>query len=101
MVFQLAKDIKGSTKIVEIIAGIPDEGGLKLLSKLGWQCAYCAVSATEPLALAAKRHGVSPRRVLDCFRAQFLGTLTDEMVENACVKISHKTDSWENHAHQI
>ena len=62
------KAIRGSTTIGELIRRYPDGRALDLMSRLGWPCGHCSARATEPLSLAAKRHGNPVRAVIECFR---------------------------------
>ena len=62
------KAIRGSTTIGELLKRYPDGRALDLMSRLGWPCGHCSARATEPLALAAKRHGNPVRAVIECFR---------------------------------
>ena len=46
----------------------PDGRALDLMSRLGWPCGHCSARSTEPLSLAAKRHGNPVQAVIECFR---------------------------------
>ena len=61
--------IRGSTTIGELMKRFPDGRALDLMSRLGWPCGHCSARSTEPLSLAAKRHGNPVRAVIECFRA--------------------------------
>ena len=61
--------VRGSTTIRELIERFPDGRALDLMSRLGWPCGHCSARSTEPLSLAAKRHGNPVRAVIECFRA--------------------------------
>lgn len=61
--------IRGSTTIAELMKRFPDDRALDLMSRLGWPCGHCSARATEPLSLAAKRHGNPVQAVIECFRA--------------------------------
>ena len=61
--------IRGSTTIRELMERFPDGRALELMARLGWPCGQCGARTTEPLSLAAKRHGNPVRAVIECFRA--------------------------------
>ena len=61
--------IRGSTTIGALMKRYPDGRALDLMSRLGWPCGHCSARSTEPLSLAAKRHGNPVRAVIECFRA--------------------------------
>ena len=61
--------IRGSTTIRELMERFPDGRALDLMARLGWPCGHCGARSTEPLSLAAKRHGNPVRAVIECFRA--------------------------------
>ena len=75
--------VRGSTTIEELMDRFPDGRTLALMSRLGWPCGHCAARSTEPLSLAAKRHGNPARAVIECFRALGEGGPTDEALEGA------------------
>ena len=58
------------------------------MSRLAWPCAHCGGAFHEPLTLAAKRHGNSPRSVLVAFRALADGSLTEEQIGEARRKVA-------------
>ena len=60
--------IRGSTTIRELMERFPDGRALDLMARLGWPCGHCSARSTEPLSLAAKRHGNPVRAVIECFR---------------------------------
>ena len=60
--------IRGSTTIRELMERFPDGSALDLMADLGWPCGHCSARSTEPLSLAAKRHGNPVRAVIECFR---------------------------------
>ena len=60
--------IRGSTTIRELMERFSDGGALDLMARLGWPCGHCSARSTEPLSLAAKRHGNPVRAVIECFR---------------------------------
>ena len=62
------KAIRGSTTIGALMKRYPDGRALDLMSRLGWPCGHCSARSTEPLSLAAKRHGNPVRAVIECFR---------------------------------
>ena len=76
-------EIKGSTTIVELLTRFPDGRAARLMSDLNWACAHCGGAFHEPLTMAAKRHGRSPRAVLEAFRALEGSGPTREQVEAA------------------
>ena len=61
--------IRGSTTIRDLMERFPDGRALDLMARLGWPCGHCSARSTEPLALAAKRHGNPVRAVIECFRS--------------------------------
>ena len=61
--------MRGSTTIVELLRRHPDGSAARLMSRLAWACAHCGGAFSEPLTMAAKRHGRDPRAVLEAFRA--------------------------------
>ena len=63
------KAVRGSTTIGELLKRYPDGRAHDLMSRLGWPCGHCSARSTEPLSLAAKRHGNPVRAVIECFRA--------------------------------
>ena len=60
--------IRGSTTIRELMERFPHGRALDLMARLGWPCGHCGARSTEPLSLAAKRHGNPVRAVIACFR---------------------------------
>ena len=64
----IGSTIRGSTTIGELMERFPDGRALDLMSRLGWPCGHCSARATEPLSLAARRHGNPIRAVIECFR---------------------------------
>ena len=63
----VSKAIRGSTTIEALMKRYPGRA-LDLMSRLGWPCGHCSARSTEPLSLAAKRHGNPVRAVIECFR---------------------------------
>ena len=61
--------IRGSTTIGALMERFPDGRALDLMSRLGWPCGHCGARSSEPLSLAAKRHGNPVRAVIECFRS--------------------------------
>ena len=61
--------IRGSTTIRALMEQFPDGRALDLMARLGWPCGHCSARSTEPLSLAAKRHGNPVRAVIECFRS--------------------------------
>jgi hypothetical protein len=80
-------DISGSTTIVELLRLFPGGEAARLMSRLAWPCAHCGGAFHEPLTLAAKRQGNSPRAVLTAFRALAAGDLREELVRDAARKV--------------
>ena len=76
------KAIRGSTTIAELMKQFPDGRALDLMSRLGWPCGHCSARSTEPLSLAAKRHGNPVRAVIECFR-MLEGSVPDETALDA------------------
>ncbi len=60
--------IRGSTTIGELMERFPNGRALDVMARLGWPCGHCGARSTEPLSLAAKRHGNPVRAVIECFR---------------------------------
>jgi hypothetical protein len=65
----VARDIRGSTTILELLRMFPDGRAAKLMGEIQFPCAHCGGAVREPLTLAATRHARDPRAVLDAFRA--------------------------------
>ena len=65
----ISAPIRGSTTIEALMERFPDGRALDLMARLGWPCGHCSARSTEPLSLAAKRHGNPARAVVECFRA--------------------------------
>ena len=84
--------IRGSTVIRDLLTRFPDGRAAKLMIELGWSCAYCAARETEPLSLAAKRHGNPVRAVIECFRALDEGGPSEAMVASAAIKRRTRRD---------
>jgi hypothetical protein len=78
-----AREIKGSTTIVELLRMFPGGEGADLLARLSMACAHCGGAFHEPLTMAAKRHARDPRAVLEAFRALEDGSPSEEQVEAA------------------
>jgi hypothetical protein len=78
-----AREIRGSTTIVELLRMFPDGEAAQLMSRLSLPCAHCGGAFHEPLTLAAKRHRRDPRAVLEAFRALTAGDPPPEVVERA------------------
>lgn len=92
------QQISGSTTMNELLLMFPDGSAAQLMSSLGWACAHCAVRQTEPLSLAAKRHGNNPRQVVEVFRALVDGVVDSELLSAAQRKHVHRGTSWEDYA---
>ena len=83
----VAREVKGSTTIVELLRMFPDGEAGRLMSTLALPCAHCGGAFHEPLTMAAKRHRNSPRAVLEAFRAlDEPGGPSEEQVALAAVK---------------
>jgi hypothetical protein len=78
-----AREIKGSTTIVELLRMFPGGEAAELMSRLALPCAHCGGAFHEPLTLAAKRHRRDPRAVLDAFRALATGGPDADLVARA------------------
>jgi len=61
--------VRGATTVLEMMERFPDGRAIALMRRLGWPCAHCAGRVSEPLSLAAQRHGNPVRPVIECFRA--------------------------------
>jgi hypothetical protein len=83
-----AREIKGSTTIVELLRMFPGGEAARLISTLTLPCAHCGGAFHEPLTMAAKRHRRDPRAVLEAFRALDAGGPTREQVEAALRRVS-------------
>ena len=75
--------IRGSTTIRELMERFPDGRALHLMSRLGWPCGHCGARSTEPLSLAAKRHGNPVRAVVECFRMLEVGGPSEAALDAA------------------
>ena len=75
--------IRGSTTIGALMKRYPDGRALDLMSRLGWPCGHCSARSTEPLSLAAKRHGNPVRAVIECFRMLEGGGPSDAALDAA------------------
>ena len=84
----VAREVKGSTTIVELLRMFPDGEAGRLMSTLALPCAHCGGAFHEPLTLAAKRHRRDPRAMLEAFRALEHGGPTGEQVEAARQKVT-------------
>ena len=83
-----AREIKGSTTIVELLRMYPGGEAARLMSTLALPCAHCGGAFHEPLTLAAKRHRRDPRAVLEAFRALEVGGPTLKQVEAARQRVA-------------
>ena len=89
--------IRGSTTIQALMERFPDGRALALMSRLGWPCGHCSARSTEPLSLAAKRHGNPVRAVIECFRMLEGGEPTEAALEAARARPRRSPDpmrSW-------
>ncbi len=84
----LAREIKGSTTIVELLRMFPGGEAARLMSRLQLPCAHCGGAFHEPLTMAAKRHRRDPRAVLEAFRALDGGGPADAQVEAALRRVA-------------
>src|SRR6476660_1140928 len=80
-------EIKGSTRIVELLRMFPNGEAGRLMARLSLPCAHCGGAFHEPLTMAAKRHRRDPRAVLEAFRALPSGGPTDEQVAAASERV--------------
>jgi hypothetical protein len=83
-----AREIRGSTTIVELLRMFPDGEAARLMSTLALPCAHCGGAFHEPLTLAAKRHRRDPRALLEAFRALAAGGPTAEQLAAAARRVS-------------
>ena len=83
-----ARQIRGSTTILEILRLYPDGRAAALMARLYWPCAHCGGAVREPLTMAAKRHARDPRAVLEAFRALEDGGPTPDQVARANARVS-------------
>jgi hypothetical protein len=83
-----AREIKGSTTIVELLRIFPGGEAAQLMSLLSLPCAHCGGAFHEPLTLAAKRHRRDPRAVLEAFRALETGGPSPEQVAAASRRVA-------------
>ena len=75
------KRISGSTTILELLEMFPDGSAARLMGRLCWPCAHCGGRISEPLSLAAKRHGNPVKASIECFRQlETGGPSEDEIV---------------------
>jgi len=84
--------VRGSTTIEALMRRHPDGRALALMRRLGWPCAQCGSRRTEPLALAAKRHRLPVRPVIECFRALDEGGPSDAQIERARRSVENRHD---------
>jgi hypothetical protein len=85
-----AREIKGSTTVVELLRMFPGGEAGRLFSELSLPCPHCGGAFHEPLTLSAKRHGRDPRAVLDAFRALEHGRPSAEQMEAARQRVSRR-----------
>src|SRR5205814_9304715 len=83
-----AREIKGSTTIVELLRMYPNGEAARLMSTLALPCAHCGGAFHEPLTLAAKRHRRDPRAVLEAFRALETGGPNADQLEAATRRVA-------------
>ena len=83
-----AREIKGSTTIVELLRMFPGGEAGRLMARLSLPCAHCGGAFHEPLTMAAKRHRRDPRAVIEAFRALAAGAPSDEQIEAATRRVS-------------
>ena len=89
----VSKAIRGSTTIGELLKRYPDGRALGLMSRLGWPCGHCSARSTEPLSLAAKRHGNPVRAVIECFRMLESGGPTEAALDAAGARPRRSPDA--------
>ncbi len=82
-----AREIRGSTTIVELLRMFPEGEAASLMSRLSLPCAHCGGAFNEPLTMAAKRHRRDPRAVLDAFRALVGDGPDDDQVARATERV--------------
>ena len=82
-----AREIKGSTTIVELLRMFPGGEAGRLMARLSLPCAHCGGAFHEPLTMAAKRHARDPRAVLEAFRALEGGGPSEELVAAALRRV--------------
>lgn len=93
--------ISGSTTILELLEMFPDGSAARLMGRLAWPCAHCGGRLSEPLALAAKRHGNPVKAAIDCFRKLDAGGLSEDEIDAARVRprqARDPLDAWRNSA---
>ena len=83
-----ARDVKGSTTIVELLRMYPAGEAARLMSTLALPCAHCGGAFHEPLTLAAKRHRRDPRAVLEAFRALESGGPSPDQIDAASRRVA-------------
>ena len=86
------KAIRGSTTIGALMKRYPDGRALDLMSRLGWPCGHCSARSTEPLSLAAKRHGNPVRAVIECFRMLEDGGPSEAALDAARARLRRSPD---------
>jgi hypothetical protein len=82
-----AREVKGSTTIVELLRMYPNGEAADLMSRLSLPCAHCGGAFHEPLTMAAKRHRRDPRSVIEAFRALETGGPSPAQVEAAARRV--------------
>src|SRR5881392_1569089 len=82
-----AREIKGSTTIVELLRMFPGGEAGRLMARLSLPCAHCGGAFHEPLTMAAKRHRRDPRAVIEAFRALGAGGPSPAQVEAAARRV--------------
>ena len=87
-----ARQIKGSTTIVELLRMFPGGEAAALMSALTLPCAHCGGAFHEPLTMAAKRHRRDPRAVLEAFRALDTGGPSPAQVEAAARRVPPRNE---------
>ena len=93
--------ISGSTTILELLQMFPDGSAARVMGRLAWPCAHCGGRISEPLSLAAKRHGNPVKASINCFRALEAGGPSDEEIAAAQVRpraARDPLDAWRNSA---
>jgi hypothetical protein len=93
--------ISGSTTILELLEMFPDGSAARLMSRLRWPCAHCGGRISEPLSLAAKRHGNPVKASIECFRKLPDGGPSEAEIAAAQVRpraARDPLDAWRNSA---
>jgi hypothetical protein len=93
--------ISGSTTILQLLEMFPDGSAARLMGRLHWPCAQCGGRLSEPLSLAAKRHGNPAKASIECFRKLSEGGPSDAEIAAAQARpraARDPLDAWRNSA---